>query len=233
MNLIEVMVRVSTHNFTIHVTDKGALTYIMDDGAERYAKKLENGELVFTGKVEAMVRGELHEWRSIKLPEEEYERLVSVQEHTRNAIIEEQTMARLKREDKSQILKRVDKWKKRVRYYKKEQKGERLPYGVHDFTIGAQSYRFYERRLDSPVSRDGIVINPAYKVDRELPGAGAVPIQKGELTFWYYYSDGGESEDDKGNEESTGWYNVRELTLNEMICVEIIHSYGLVHEGKL
>lgn len=130
-------------------------------------------------------------------------------------------MARLKREDKGDIVKRVDRWKKRIRHYRKEHKGEKIPYAIHDFTIGAQTYRFYERRIDSLVSWDGIVINPAYKVDKQLPGMGAVPIQRGELTFWLYHT----------NEQ--GWGIVRELTLNEMICIEIIHSYGMVREGKI
>ena len=118
-------------------------------------------------------------------------------------------------------MKRVDRWKKRIRHYRKEHKGEKIPYAIHDFTIGAQTYRFYERRIDSLVSWDGIVINPAYKVDKQLPGMGAVPIQRGELTFWLYHT----------NEQ--GWGIVRELTLNEMICIEIIHSYGMVREGKI
>lgn len=221
MNIVETNIRKNTHNFKVMVTDKGALVYAMDDNEPKHARALKDGKLYFIGIQEVVVRGELQEWESMELPKEDYEMLVEAQAQVKRAMDEEQTMARLKREDKSDIVKRVDKWKKRIRHYRKERKGEKIPYAIHDFTIGAQSYRFYERRLDSPVSWDGIVINPAYKVDRRLPGTGAVPIQRGELTFWLYHM------------EEQGWGIVRELTLNEMICVEIIHSCGMVREGKI
>lgn len=221
MNIVETNIRKNAHNFKVMVTDKGALVYAMDDNEPKHARALKDGKLYFIGIQEVVVRGELQEWESVELPREDYEMLAEAQTQVKRAIDEEQTMARLKREDKSDIVKRVDKWKKRIRHYRKERKGEKIPYAIHDFTIGAQSYRFYERRLDSPVSWDGIVINPAYKVDRRLPGTGAVPIQRGELTFWLYHM------------EEQGWGIVRELTLNEMICVEIIHSYGMVREGKI
>ena len=155
----------------------------------------------------------------MELPDGDFALLQDAQERVLAAIAEEKTMERLKREDKSTILKRVDRWKKRVRYYKRDKK--RYSYAIHDFTIGAQSYRFFERRMDTPMSWDGIIINPAYRVARIMPGMGAVPVQKGELTFWFYH------------DEEQGWFNVRELTLNEMICTEIIHSYGMVREGKI
>lgn len=221
MNIVETNIRKNTHNFKVMVTDKGALVYAMDDNEPKHARALKDGKLYFIGIQEVVVRGELQEWESMELPKEDYEMLVEAQAQVKRAMDEEQTMARLKREDKSDIVKRVDKWKKRIRHYRKERKGEKILYAIHDFTIGAQSYRFYERRLDSPVSWDGIVINPAYKVDRRLPGTGAVPIQRGELTFWLYHM------------EEQGWGIVRELTLNEMICVEIIHSCGMVREGKI
>lgn len=221
MNIVETNIRKNAHNFKVMVTDKGALVYAMDDNEPKHARALKDGKLYFIGIQEVVVRGELQEWESMELPTEDYKMLAEAQTQVKRAMDEEQTMARLKREDKSDIVKRVDKWKKRIRHYRKERKGEKIPYAIHDFTIGAQSYRFYERRLDSPVSWDGIVINPAYKVDRRLPGTGAVPIQRGELTFWLYHM------------EEQGWGIVRELTLNEMICVEIIHSYGMVREGKI
>lgn len=218
MIVAECVVRKNSHDFSVCVTDKGNVVYRVDGGEERHAK-LKDGKLCFISVQEVVVRGELQEWREMELPEEEFAVLKDAQERVLAAIVEEKTMERLAREDKSTILKRVDRWKKRIRHYRKNK--TRLSYAIHDFTIGAQSYRFYERRMDSPVSWDGIIINPAYKVNRTLPGTGAVPVQKGELTFWYYH------------DEEQGWYNVRELTLNEMICIEIIHSYGMVREGKI
>lgn len=218
MNVAECVIRKNSHDFSVCVTDKGNVVYRVDGGEERHAK-LKDGKLCFISVQEVVVRGELQEWREMELPEEEFAVLKDAQERVLAAIVEEKTMERLAREDKSTILKRVDRWKKRIRHYRKNK--TRLSYAIHDFTIGAQSYRFYERRMVSPVSWDGIIINPAYKVNRTLPGTGAVPVQKGELTFWYYH------------DEEQGWYNVRELTLNEMICIEIIHSYGMVREGKI
>ena len=218
MIVAECVVRKNSHDFSVCVTDKGNVVYRVDGGEERHAK-LKDGKLCFISVQEVVVRGELQEWREMELPEEEFAVLKDAQERVLAAIVEEKTMERLAREDKSTILKRVDRWKKRIRHYRTNK--TRLSYAIHDFTIGAQSYRFYERRMDSPVSWDGIIINPAYKVNRTLPGTGAVPVQKGELTFWYYH------------DEEQGWYNVRELTLNEMICIEIIHSYGMVREGKI
>lgn len=222
MNIAEVNVRANAHNFLIAVDDKGAVTFKMDDEEVKHAKGLQDGKLCFIGVHEVVVKGEIQDWKEMILPKEEYAILEDAQKRVLAAAQEAQDMARLKREDRSDLLKRVDKWKKRVRHYKPDkEKKERIPYAIHDFTIGAQTYRFYERRLDSPVSWDGVVINPAYKVDKRLPGIGAVPIQRGELTFWLYHMD------------EQGWGIVRELTLNEMICVEIIHSHGMVKEGKI
>lgn len=221
MNIAETTVRKNSHDFSVFVTDKGALTFRMDGGEIKHARALENGKLLFIGTQEVVVKGELQEWRDMDLPEADFTLLVEAQKRVKVALEEEQTMERLKREGKGDMLKRIDKWKKRVRYYRKERKGKKIPYAIHDFTIGAQTYRFYERRMDSPVSWDGIIINPAYKVDRGIDGTGAVPVQKGELIFWYYH--------DKTQE----WFNVRELTLNEMVCIGIIHAYGLVREGKI
>ena len=221
MNVAETVVRKNSHNFSIHVTDKGALTFSMDGGEEKHAKALKDGKIFFIGLQEVVVKGEIQEWKEMVLPEEDFTLLSVAQDRVIAALAEDRTMSSLKNEDKSTLLKRVDKWKKRVRHYRKDGKGERLDYAVHDFTIGAQSYRFYERRMNTAWAWDGIIINPAYKVSRSLDGIGAIPVQKGALTFWYYHDD------------EQGWYNVRELTLNEMICIEIIHSHGMVREGKI
>lgn len=221
MNVAETVVRKNSHNFCIHVTDKGALTFSVDGGEEKHARALEDGKLFFIGVQEVVVRGEIEEWREMVLPEEAYKFLLDAQKRVTATLAEERTISGLKSENKESLLKRVDKWKKKVRHYRKNGKGKRLDYAVHDFTIGAQSYRFFERRIDNPLAWDGIIINPAYKVSRSLDGIGAIPIQKGALTFWCYH------------DNDQGWYNVRELTLNEMICIEIIHSHGLVREGKI
>lgn len=161
MNVAETVVRKHSHDFTVCVTDKGAVTYSIDGGEELHAK-LKDGKLCFIGVQEVVVRGELQEWREMELPDGDFALLQDAQERVLAAIAEEKTMERLKREDKSTILKRVDRWKKRVRHYKRDKK--RYSYAIHDFTIGAQSYRFFERRMDTPMSWDGIIINPAYRV---------------------------------------------------------------------
>ena len=221
MNIAEITVRKNSHDFKINVTDKGALTFQIDGSEVKNAKALKDGKLFFIGTQEIVVKGEIVEWNDIELSKEDFSILEEAQKRVKISLDKEQTMERLKREGKGDVLRRVDKWKKCVRYYKKEQRGKKFAYAIHTFKIGAQNYRFYERRIDNPIARDGIIINPAYKVDCALDGVGAVPVQKGEITFWYYYDD------------MHGWFNVRELTLNEMICVEIIHSWGLVREGRI
>lgn len=221
MYIAETTVRKNAHNFSIFVTDRGDLTFRMDGGDEKHAKELKDGKILFIGTQEVVVKSEIQEWKDMELPEADFLLLAGAQERVKSALTEERTMERLKREEKNDILKRIDKWKKRVRHYRKEHKGKKIPYAIHDFIIGAQTYRFYERRIDSKVSWEGVVINPAYKVDKQLPGIGAVPMRRGELTFWLYHTD------------EQGWNIIRELTLNEMICVEIIHSYGMVREGKI
>ena len=219
MNIVDVTVRKNSHDFRIFLTDRGKLLFSVDGGDIRHAKNLSDGHINFIGTVEIVVRGELLEMKSLELPADTYEILASSQEQIRRSIDEEQLLGRLKCEDKSSILKRVDRWKKRVCHYRKN--GKNSNYAIHDFTIGAQTYRFFERRVESEMSWDGVLINPDYKVDRDLPGTGAVPAQRGELTFWLYYTKG------------ERWKTIRELTLNELICVEIIRSYGLVREGKI
>lgn len=150
MNIVETTIRKNAHDFTIMVTDKGTLIYAMDGNEPKHAKALKDGKLYFIGTQEVVVRGELQEWESMELPNAAYEMLDEAQSRIKRAMDDEQTMARLKREDKSDMVKRVDKWKKRIRHYRKERKGAKIPYAVHEFTIGAQKYRFYERRLASP-----------------------------------------------------------------------------------
>lgn len=125
MNIAETTIRKNSHNFTVNVTDKGALTYQMDDGMVKHAKCLKDGKVYFIGSQEVVVKGEIQEWKDMDLPEKDYAFLVEAQERIKTALAEEQTMERLKREDKSDMLKRVDKWKKRVRHYRRERRGQR------------------------------------------------------------------------------------------------------------
>lgn len=218
MNIAETTIRVFAHSIQIMITDKGEVKFTIDGGETKNARKIEDGKIFFIRTEEMVVKGELQEFRFIQLPQEAYDMLASAQAQVLNDIEAEKSLAQLQRENKSDVLKKVDKWRKRVKKYKKD--GVKNTYAVHDFTIGAQSYRFFERQLVSEYSDDGILINPVYSVQRGLP-AGAVPVKKGELTFWFYYTD------------ADGWKNIRELTLNEMICIEIIRGYGMAAMGKL
>ena len=119
MNIVEVTIRKNAHNFTVMVTDKGTLVYTMDDNEPKHARALKDGKLYFIGTQEVVVRGELQTWESMEIPEADYVMLAETQDQIKKAMDEEQTMARLKREDKGDIVKRVDRWKKRIRRYRK------------------------------------------------------------------------------------------------------------------
>lgn len=124
MNIAETIVRKNAHNFSIFVTDKGDLTFQMDDGEEKHARALKDGKLLFIGTLEVVANGEIQEWKDMDLPEADFILLAEAQQRVRDALDEEQTMERLKREgeDKSNMLKRIDKWKKRVKWYRKERR---------------------------------------------------------------------------------------------------------------
>lgn len=218
MNIAEVTTRVLAHSLQVAITDKGDVKYSIDGNEMKHAKTIRDGKIIFIGSEELVVKGELQEFEFMQLPPKDYEMLESVRLRVLKDMAAEKSLEQVKKENKDDILKRVDKWSKRVRKYKKD--GVKKTYAVHNFIIGAQSYRFFERNLKSEYSRDGILINPVYSVRRGLPG-GAVPIKRGELVFWLYYT------------EEDGWNTIRELTLNEIICTEIIRAYGMVATGKI
>lgn len=218
MNIAEETIRIFAHTMKIIITDKGEIKFSFDFGEVKNAKKLEDSRIFFIGTEEIVVKGELKEYKCIELPQETYNKLASVQKQILSEIEKEATTVFLRKESQNDNLKRVDKWRKKIKKYK-ENKVKKM-YAVHDFTIGAQSYKFYERRLISKYSADGILINPAYSVERGFP-AGAVPVKRGELMFWLYYT------------EEDGWQTVREITLNEMTCIEIIRKHGMVALGKM
>lgn len=217
MNRAETTIRVSAHSMQLMVTDKGKILFSLDGGETKNAKAFADGKVFFIGTEEIVIKGELREFSSMQLPQEDYDRLNAAWIQVLQEIEEEKTSALLKEEEQKDILKRVDRWKKRIKKYKINK--VKKEYAVHDFNIGAQSYRFFERHLVSDYSRDKVLINPAYSVQRGLPD-GAVPQKRGELTFWIYHTE-------------DGWQTVRELTMNELTCVEIIRKYGMVVNGKL
>lgn len=221
MYIAETVIRMFAHSMQIAVTGKGEIKFSFDGGQTKNAKKFEDGKIIFIGIEELVVKGELQEFKSIQLPQEDYDKLASAQEAILNDIAAEKSSALLRRENRNDILKRVDRWSKKIKKYKKNKNDKtKITYAVHDFTIGAQTYRFFERKLKSEYSDDGILINPAYSVERGFP-EGAVPVKRGELTFWIYFT------------EEEGWQTVRELTLNELTCVEIIRRHGMVASGKI
>lgn len=91
MNIVEITIRKNAHNFTIMVTDKGTLVYIMDDNEPKHARALKDGKLYFIGMQEVVVRGELQTWENMELPEADYEMLVEAQEQIKKALDEEQS----------------------------------------------------------------------------------------------------------------------------------------------
>lgn len=115
--------------------------------------------------------------------------------------------------DKKKLLKRVDKWKKKVKTQKSTH--GRNKYAFHEFIVGANRYRYFERCMD-----DGrVIINPDYKVTPEMESEGGIAVKSGDLVFWSYHFDG------------QGWKRIRELNKNEVLCLEIIEKFGLFCDG--
>lgn len=220
MNIVESEIKREGHQYKIAINDIGELLYSVDGGEEKFARTFRDGKLIFNGAQEILVNGQYSKVEGFELPEEEYNRLSSIQAQILKDSELAQSMERFRRGN-TDVLKQVDKWKHKIRSYKKAK--AKIRYVIHDFTIGAQTYRFYERNLQSEVSPDGILINPAYKVTvtNDMTETGAVPVQLGELIFWRYFFEG------------RGWETIRELTLNELLCVEIIKLHGMVATGKL
>lgn len=105
----------------------------------------------------------------------------------------------------------IQQWKKKVKKVKLPDKSK-MPYCVHDITIGADRYSFIERIM--PGTEEDVIINPNYRIENWLPAPGGRVARYGELIVWEYW------------EENRGWYIVRELTFNEKICVALIHDEG-------
>lgn len=215
-------IRREGHRYKVFVNEVGELLFTVDEGEPKYARSFKDGRLIFNGAQELFVNGQYSKVESFEIPTDEYERLSNIQMQILKDLEIKQSAERLRLADKSDILKYVDKWKYRIRSYRIEKKikNPKIFYAIHHFKIGAQTYWFYERKIKSEVSPDGILINPTFKVSGDMDKSGAVPVQLGEIIFWRFYHDG-------------DWETLRELTFNELICIEIIKTHGAVVSGKL
>lgn len=210
----EITVRKLGHVFCFYVMDSGKVEYSIDNGAAFAVKEIADGKVRFVTKQEIVVKGELVEIGSLSLSDADFASLKGAQEATLRKM-QKQAARKLdgdhakKDKERKEALRRVDSWKHKVSTYK-DKAGNKQKYCIHNFRIGDNKYRFTER--DIPGS--GVIINPDYKVSREMPDVGGVPKRYGELIFWDYFFEG---ED---------WRRVRVLTNNELICLDIIQKYG-------
>lgn len=215
-------IRREGHRYKVFVDEAGELLFVVDEGEPKYARSFKDGRLIFNGAQELFVNGQYSKVESFEMPPDEYERLSNIQVQILKDLETKQSAERLGLANKGDILKYADKWKYKIRSYRIEKKikSPKIFYALHHFKIGAQTYWFYERKLKSEVSPDGILINPTFKVSGDMDKSGAVPVQLGEIIFWRFYHDG-------------DWETLRELTFNELICIEIIKTHGAVVSGKL
>ena len=203
----ELSVKKYGHRFTLYLTTSGRIDYRVDSGDLFTAKSLENGFLAFFKKQEVVVKGEILVLDGIELSETDYDELKSIQ----TSILKKQDERSILSfaDVKKEALNLVDKWERKVRSYKGNDKVRRKMC-IHSFRIGNDSYVFIERCLPEV----GVIINPDYLIQEGLPTVGGRPKQYGELMFWDYLF------------EDKGWERVRVLSNNELICLSIVEQYG-------
>ena len=106
---------------------------------------------------------------------------------------------------REELVSKVDEWIIRERQISDD--GGKTKIYTHHFSIGGESLDYTERNMFDV----GVVINPTYNV---APGvSGGIAIMKDGTLEWNTVGD-------------TGWYPVRPLTDNEMVCYTIIAKYG-------
>ena len=203
----ELSVKKYGHRFTLYLTASGRIDYRVDNGDLFTAKSLENGFLSFIKKQEIVVKGEIRVLDGLELNGVDYDELKSIQT---SIFTKQEERSLLSFADvKKDALHLVDKWEHKVRSYKGKDNVKRK-LCIHSFRIGNDSYVFVERCLPNV----GVVINPDYLIQEELPTVGGVPKQYGELMFWDYLF------------EDRGWDRVRVLSNNELICLSIVEQFG-------
>lgn len=207
-NIVETEAKYKNHYFIIGVDEEsGKINVAIDGGEPIQAKGLQNGNLVFYSERELVVKDKLESVREVPIPEADFKLLRAAVER----IMLDKAASQKAKKAAQTYRGQITRWRKKVRSRKMED-GSLDKYVIHDMTIGADRYSFSEHIV--PGAEETVVINPNYKLSEDTEGVGGRVARYGNLFVWQYWT------------EEKGWYTVRELTMNEKICVVIIYDYG-------
>lgn len=212
--LAEADIKKMGHHFLVGVDeDTGKVEVAIDGGEPTEAKGLMDGKVIFYSDKEITVKDTIQLVRSIELTAANFQLLKSAQDRVNADREAEKSRAKKAAGD---YRKQIQRWKQKIQKRKLADKSIEK-YCIHDISIGADRYSFLEHIV--PGAEEAVVINPNYRIDKDVPGIGGRVARHGELIVWEFW------------EESKGWYVVRELTFNEKICVTLIYDYGYFAKG--
>lgn len=211
----EIAVNKYGHTFQFAVLPSGKVECSIDDGKRFPVKEVKVNKVLFSKKQEITLSGDLAKIDSLTLEDGDFSALMEAILSSREKKKGPKPSKPLKKTKKRVAVSvtGVDGWKKKLSTFK-DKNGQKVKCGVHVFRIGNNKYQFIERNIPGV----GIVINPDYKISDAVPDIGGLPKQYGELMFWDYFFEG---ED---------WKRIRELTNNELICLDIIQKHGFFSE---
>lgn len=206
--LAKVDVRKHGHHFEVGVDEETAKVFVSIDGGEpEKAKTLQDGKVIFFGEREIIVKGEIKLIRYLDLVDTDFSYLRAAVDRIK---IDQATSKEAKMAAQS-YRSQIASWKQKVRRRRLPNKSWEK-YAVHSITIGADHYSFFEHVI--PQAEETIIINPNYRLSADVEGVGGRVARYGELFVWEYYT------------QEKGWYIVRELSMNEKICVALIYDEG-------
>lgn len=213
--LAEADVKKFGHHFWVGVeSETGQVKFAVDGGEKAAAKALLDGRVIFYAEREIVVKDSIQLVKSIDLTAADFLLLKSAQERI---LADRAAAASEAKKAAGDYRRQISRWKQKVKKRKLADKSFEK-YCIHDISIGADRYSFLEHIV--PGAEDAVVINPNYRIEPEVPGAGGRVSRYGEMIVWEYW------------QEETGWYIVRELSFNEKICVALIYDYGYFSRGK-
>lgn len=213
--LAEVEVRKYGHRFEVGVDEETAKVLVSIDGGEpENAKALQDGKVVFFGDREIIVKGEIKLIRYVDLADADFAYLRAAVDRIKIDQAASKEAKKAAQSYRSQIA----SWKRKVRRRRLPDKSWEK-YAIHYITIGADHYSFFEHVV--PQAEETIVINPNYRLTADVEGAGGRVARYGELFVWEYYT------------EEKGWYIIRELSMNEKICVALIYDGGYFAKNSI
>lgn len=213
--LAEVDVKKFGHHILVGVDEEtGAVEFSIDGMETAAAKELADGKVFFFSDRELVVKDTIQIIRELELNAADFHLLKSARER----VLSDRAAAKSEAKKAAGDYRRqIQRWTQKVKTRRLDDKSKQK-YCVHDITIGADRYSFLEHIV--PGAEDAVIINPNYRLEKDMPGIGGKVARYGELIVWEYW------------EEDKGWYVVRELTFNEKICVTLIYDYGYFSKGN-